>query len=302
MAITYLKINGVSPSYRAGNVTVCSYCGDSIKEESAPKSNCYVFCSDDCLENWTNDNKNKSNPVYEDMILCAQCAEQIGIEDFIIYEDKHYCSENCMNDWIENDYLTRCKNGEISFLDIPREIRNKEHGLKTYKTVSNTCPTCGNIFYASSTFGEKTNIYCSEECWKVGMKPHFEKMGLLKSGWMSPNWKGGIANGKYCHKFNENLRKRVRSFFNDKCFLCGKTKEENGRHLHVHHVNYNKSACCDNSKVMFVPLCNGCHGMTNQNRDYWENYFEEILNEKYDNKCYFTKEEYNNLKSQEISS
>lgn len=302
MSITYLKMNKANRSHNTGTVVVCTYCGDSINEDCIPKSNCYVFCSDECLENWTKIQSNKKNQVEGYITVCDHCTEQIGYEDYITYEDKNFCSEKCLNDWIETDYLSKCKNGEISFLDIPKDIRDKERGLKTYKTKSKTCPVCGTIYYVSSTFGEHTKVYCSEECWKIGMKPFFEKQSLLRTGWMSHNWKGGISHGKYCHKFNGDLRNRVRSFFGDICFLCGKTSEENGRRLHVHHVNYNKNACCDSSKVMLVPLCNGCHGMTNQDREYWENYFETILKDKYNYKCYYTKEEYNQLKSKECSS
>jgi hypothetical protein len=35
---------------------------------------------------------------------------------------------------------------------------------------------------------------------------------------------------------------------------------------------------------------------TNHNRDYWENYFSELINTKYGGKCYYTKEEYSTIK------
>jgi hypothetical protein len=293
MGITYLKMNGAPPTKRkSSHLLACSYCGVLIKEKSETGYNYRVFCSDECFNSWVKYGHEKLNTPIDDIKICSQCNEQIGQDDYIIYEDKSYCSEKCLDCYIELDWLNKCKSGEISFLDIPKEIRDKEHNIKKYKSVSKTCPICNTIFYTSSSFGEQSRVYCSEKCWKIGMKPFFDKHAILNSGWRNKNWRGGISNGKYCHKFNNNLKTRVRSFFENKCILCGKSQDENGRSLHVHHVNYNKNACCDSSKVMLVPLCNECHGMTNQNREYWEDYFEGILKNQYDYKCYYTKEEH----------
>ena len=199
--------------------------------------------------------------------------------------------------------LLKCRAGEISFLDLPKEVRDRETGIKktAYKCNSVECPVCGTIFYTSSSFGESRK-YCSERCIRVAMKPIWKKNGILNTGWLSKHWQGGVKYGEYCSKFNADLKRRVREFFGNKCFLCGKHQEENPRRLAVHHVNYNKNTCCDSSKVMLVPLCQECHGKTNQNREYWEDYFETILKDKYNYKCYYTKEEYNNIKSDECSS
>lgn len=231
------------------------------------------------------------------MDYCIECGEYIDNGTEVRHDNLEFCSIKCLDMY----FLTKCANEEISFLDLPKETRDRESGRSSYIVHPKTCPVCGTIFYIRYT-NEGNRTYCSEECYRSGMEPVWKKQGLLNTGWLSPNWRGGITNGEYCNKFNADLRRRVRVFFKNKCFLCGKPQEENGKRLAVHHVNYNKNACCDSSRVMMVPLCLECHGKTNHDRERWEDYFEKILKEQYNYKCYYTKEEYNNLKAQELTS
>jgi hypothetical protein len=89
-----------------------------------------------------------------------------------------------------------------------------------------------------------------------------------------PRWNGGITKKPYCELFTPSLRQKVRSNFNNKCFLCGKTEKENKRELTVHHVTYNKKVLCDGDIPLFVTLCNKCHPKTNIDREYWEIFFK----------------------------
>lgn len=117
------------------------------------------------------------------------------------------------------------------------------------------------------------------------------------TGKNAPNWQGGISFGKYCPKFDKNLKERVRSFFNHECVLCGKSREDNGQNLSVHHVNYDKMLCCNDNIIQFVALCINCHTKTNHNRNYWEKVLTIIIHEIYNGKSYYTKEEYKKLKN-----
>lgn len=96
-----------------------------------------------------------------------------------------------------------------------------------------------------------------------------KKMSEAQRGEKCVHWQGGLSFGKYCHLFNQTFKESIRNRFNRRCFLCGKTEQENGRRLDVHHVNYDKSCLC-NSKCEFVPLCISCHTSTSHNRQYWE--------------------------------
>lgn len=112
------------------------------------------------------------------------------------------------------------------------------------------------------------------------------RMNLSEShrGEKSSLWKGGISFEPYCPKFNRMFRERVREFFGRTCVECG--KPEGNTRLSVHHVNFNKMSCCDGDKPLFVALCNSCHIKTNHNREYWIKHFTEIINTKYNGKCY----------------
>jgi hypothetical protein len=106
------------------------------------------------------------------------------------------------------------------------------------------------------------------------------------------NWQGGISYEPYCPLFNKSFKNRVRAFFDNKCVLCGKEETEETERLHVHHVEYNKQTCCDDSHKRFVPLCRGCHSKTNHNRDHYSKIFIELIDTKYQGRSYFTVEEW----------
>ncbi len=105
----------------------------------------------------------------------------------------------------------------------------------------------------------------------------------------SPHWQGGKSFGKYCPKFNNEFRNRVRAFFNYTCIECGEPQD--GEKLGVHHILYNKKACCDDTMPMFAPLCRSCHAKTNFNRKMWENKFASIITNYYGGRSFLTKEE-----------
>jgi hypothetical protein len=68
----------------------------------------------------------------------------------------------------------------------------------------------------------------------------------------------------YPPSFNERFKKFIRDIYGNVCFECGSTKEENGKNLDVHHINYNKKS------YKCVPLCRSCHNRTKLGRKYWE--------------------------------
>jgi hypothetical protein len=110
-------------------------------------------------------------------------------------------------------------------------------------------------------------------------------------------WKGGISFEPYCPKFNKDLRRRIRSFFGYRCVTCGKSTEENTKSLSCHHIEYRKTACCDNLPVQFAALCAKCHAKTNHDRERWESMMHRIIDEIWSGRSYFTKEEWSELQA-----
>ena len=125
---------------------------------------------------------------------------------------------------------------------------------------------------------------------------HIDHKGY-EDGPKNPAWNGGSSYYPYCPKFNEEFKNRVRAYFDYECVVCGKPewKNKNHYHHHVHHVDYNKDACCDGQPVQFVTLCHSCHMKTNGSRSRWEKMFLKILYEIYNNRSYFTKEEWKKI-------
>jgi hypothetical protein len=194
------------------------------------------------------------------------------------------------------------------------------------KLIEKTCEICGVKFYTPNSDNKRGyGRFCSISCrsvwqsefqkgktfskdtllkmsnshkgklpWNVGVSPSEEtkqKNRLAHIGMMvgekHPQWKGGISFEPYCPKFNKEFKERVRAFFGYKCAECG--APQNGGKLPVHHVNFNKDTCCDESIPLFVALCPSCHSKTNHNRPYWQQHFNEIINKDYGGKCYLPK-------------
>lgn len=142
---------------------------------------------------------------------------------------------------------------------------------------------CGNRIITAS-LGPKGRISCG-----CVLRNKF------KYGAGNPNWKGGISYEPYCPRFNNDLKQRVREFFNNECIICGRNKHDNKKNLSVHHVEYNKQACCDGKPAHFAALCSKCHAKTNSNRARWEYILHIIIDEIYYSRSYYTIEEYRSI-------
>lgn len=142
--------------------------------------------------------------------------------------------------------------------------------------------------------GKNHPMYGRHHSEESKLKMSESHMGL-QCGENHPNWKKGISFEPYCPKFNREFKSRVRAFFGNMCLLCGKTKEENGQNMGVHHVNYEKMVCCSDIEPIFACLCKSCHPKTNHNREYWEEFLTNKINEEYNGKSFYTKEEYREI-------
>jgi hypothetical protein len=99
-------------------------------------------------------------------------------------------------------------------------------------------------------------------------------------------WQGGKSFEPYCYKFNEDFKERVREFWGRKCGISGITETENGRKLDVHHVNYDKQACCNTTPPLFIAVSRKWNLKMNKNRDYWEEYLTNYIMIWFDGECY----------------
>lgn len=114
----------------------------------------------------------------------------------------------------------------------------------------------------------------------IGRKHSIEtrmKISIARSGEKSNFWKGGISFSPYCPKFNNRIKTEIRDKYMNMCLLCGKTTDENGMELDVHHVDYNKNQGCNDHSWELVPLCKSCHAKTTMNRKLYEHRIKKFL-------------------------
>lgn len=96
------------------------------------------------------------------------------------------------------------------------------------------------------------------------------------AGESNGNWNGGTSFDPYCNKFNRAFKESIRKRDDYTCQLCGCEQKLGGQRLDVHHVHYDRENCYPD----VVALCRSCNSAVNSNRDYWEQYFEDLLVER----------------------
>jgi transposase len=184
---------------------------------------------------------------------------------------------------------------------ITKERWDTPGGRETFIVALNTDETRAKLSANARHLWDTPELRAKvEDHWhEVVANPLYRKqnaaMNSLRTGPLSPRWKGGKSFEPYCPKFNREFKKRVRAFFEHRCVCCGKHENECRRKLSVHHIEYNKQACCDNRIAQFVTLCDMHHSKTNGDRDRWESMLHRIIDEIYDGKSYYTKEEWRNV-------
>lgn len=100
----------------------------------------------------------------------------------------------------------------------------------------------------------------------------------INKGEKHPNWRGGISRLPYSFEFNNELRKQIRERDNFICQKCGIYESELKRKLSIHHIDYDKKNC-DPSNLL--SLCISCNFKVNYKREYWINYFQKYMKEKF---------------------
>ncbi len=87
------------------------------------------------------------------------------------------------------------------------------------------------------------------------------KQSENNSGENNAMWRGGRSLDSYSVEWNEKLRRSIRERDDHSCQLCGKTKEEEGQNLSVHHIDEDKQ---NNHPDNLISLCTACHMRLNR--------------------------------------
>lgn len=261
------------------------------------------FCSKECTWIWRSEHLRGENaPAWKGggkiRQVCLQCGVEYITEQAWLRDRKnHFCSRKCHDIWRSLNNL-----GENNPLWVPR--------------VKCICLECGIPFDQEQRRVERgSGRFCSSKCFHV-----WRVKNISLRGENSPMWNGGLSYGKYCPDFRP-VRPRVRAWYEYRCMFpnceCGNEIVAIGvkPQLDVHHVYYQKEACCYHTEegefvfdlgkdgkiivqgnpTKFVTLCRSANGKVNKNRLYWAKYFENLINTKYGGKSYYTKEEFHHF-------
>ena len=119
--------------------------------------------------------------------------------------------------------------------------------------------------------------------WNKGKKLHYEvwNKGLkgLHTAWnkgllseRQPHWKGGKSFEPYSVDWRRTLKISIRERDKYTCRIC--LLRQGDRAFDIHHIDYDKKNCDPEN---LITLCKSCHTKTNFNREYWENYFVNLI-------------------------
>ena len=244
------------------------------------------------------DKKIEVEVIYENNVLvykdyyCKTCNQKIPWNKFHIsngipetihghsFEGKHHTEENKLKQseilklqfqdwrtiWNKGKEFPQIK-GDKNPAKRP-EVKIK---LSIIKSGKNN-PMFGRVGELSPNFGGKYGFKFGED--NIAKQPDVKKkLSIRQIGELNPNWQGGKSFEPYCIKFNFKFKESIRFRDSYTCQLCGKTQEQEGRRLTVHHIHYDKQNCFPDC----VALCNSCNAKVNFNRDHNEELFTFML-------------------------
>lgn len=251
-------------------IKICPECGTSFElypKDVTGKWN-RVYCSDECkYKNWSGEN----SPFHKHFITCncLNCNKEIKVSpSYYSGHIKIFCSNECKYDYHHIELI--CEYCNKPFIISTWEQGKRKHCNKECHDKSQTlpletknCKYCGTEFSTKVSSGNTKNPskqFCSYDC---AYKFHI--------GEGNPNWREGASAKPYCWRFNAPKRREIREKFNNLCFVCGKTKEENNENMVVHHIDYNKATLCNKRNWPLITLCKHHHGNSGGSRYYWFN-------------------------------
>ena len=198
------------------------------------------FCSKRCAYDH---HEKPSNPIKS---TCTYCGKPLtrARGDSNTKAKNHFCNLECDHAWRKNG-------GNPSGDDHPE-----------YNSVEIPCANCGSLILRQPyRLKDYNNQFCSRACngeWRsknIAGPDHPRWRGGDLIGYRGPNWQ------------RQSAKARRRDGF--RCRRCGKTQDENGRKLDVHHLrsfrsfNYipgeNETYREANRLSNLVSLCKSCH-------------------------------------------
>lgn len=159
---------------------------------------------------------------------CAFCGKPFFKANKANTKRHKFCSRECCNKWQHSLHLHYCAHcGKEIPAQKSRQKYCSRHCFGQAHILPRryfVCTICGKKFWRKTSITRaKTTKYCSRECSNIGM-----------SGENNWHWQGGRT--PYYGKNWPRQRRRTRKRDNYTCQKCGKTQQELGYKLDVHHI------------------------------------------------------------------
>lgn len=250
----------LSPKSHKYIIKVCDECGKyQIIKKCLYNSNLCASCN----------KKGKNNPNYKNKIIliCAICGEKFKV--IPARSEAKFCSQKCAGKSHSKNYIGE---NNPNFGKFGKDNSNYKEKI-TIK-----CAYCGKLKNIYPSFKREYN-FCNHKChgkWQSkNLKGKNSPMFGKNKGSNNGNWLGGISFNKYCNKFNESLKTKIRNKYNNCDYISGIHTDvcNKGKNLSVHHVNYDKQCGCNGNKCKLIPLSKINHNYTNFNRSFWNRLF-----------------------------
>lgn len=235
-------------------LVTCATCGKVFR-----RPGCHIgkqtYCSQACYHARTSGEGNPNWRGGNETHICEWCGNKYEIPKAWIRKGTRFCSRSCKGAWSAKYQFTGANS------------HNWQGG-----PVTMICEQCGKEYTVSrGIFNNRTSHFCGRRCMGDWKAIHNQREN-------GPGWMGGLDDDPYPIEWNEPLRRRIRQRDGNRCVLCGRTEDDVGRQLSVHHIDYDKN---NTAWGNLVSLCTEHHIMTNANRTWWSYWLPRYSRGKY---------------------
>lgn len=286
---------------KKGNFYTCINCNKEVwrTPSELKKGGKNIYCSQKCCIEFRRNNK-ECNPNYkkENSFLCSYCNKEIRVSINKQKRDEHhFCNRECFSKWESENRvgdksynyknalsIYKCVLCDKTFVSYSknRKYCSLECKNKAYeKRLELTCDNCGCNFKTtlshikwSNTRGHKHN-FCSQECTRAYLKGENHPSYILN--------RKDLKDQNHSDRTSPQMKDwRINVFTRDNytCKMCGiRSSQGTPVILNAHHI----IPFIKNRELRFdisngITLCDVCHKKTYKREEYFEEYFNSIIN------------------------
>lgn len=168
----------------------------------------------------------------------------------------------------------RCATCYNNLRKVDFELIKAAFKKEGYEVLSDTYKNASTHIRYKCRYGHKHSMTWNK--WDMGRRcptcRDYKRFGVG-----NPNWKGGISYEPYCSiwtdkEYKESIKERDGfKCQNPDCWRKSSV-------LVLHHIDYDKKNCSPDN---LITLCNSCNSRANYDRDYHEEFYYNIMMERY---------------------